>query len=135
MILLLIFVAGFLACNPSIKTLTDNCVFGDSIGFTLTNPCRTSISYSLSLERWENHDKKWHVIDVDVFTNYKYIGADRTLPPGSSTIFNKSKDYGEHFLAKYYTDDGRFRYEMRIYSANGAHEELVYSNEFAIRAP
>ena len=121
-------------CDPSIRTLADNYVFGDPIGFTLTNRCDSSILYSLSLERWDNHDKKWHVIDVDVFTNYKYVGADRTLPPGSSTIFNKSKDYGEHFSAKYYTHEGRFRYEMRIYSANGAHEQLVHSNEFTIRA-
>jgi hypothetical protein len=131
----LLILVSLLECRPSIKTLMDNYLFGDSIGFTLTNPCDTAMSYSLALERWNNDEKKWHVVDVDVFTNYMYVGADRTLQPGSLSIFNKSKDYGEHFLVKYYEHGGRFRYGMRMYRADAGSYDIVYSNEFAITAP
>lgn len=127
----LLLVAGLLECDPSISTLADNYTFGDSIGFTITNPCDTPISYYISLERWNSDDGRWQLVDVDVFTSYLYLGPLRTVSPGSSSFFNACKEYGEQFGPGFYTPAGRFRYRMLIYRED-ADRNIIYSNDFMI---
>jgi len=128
----LLLLAELLQCDPSIRTLDDNYIFGDSIEFTITNPCEAPIDYYIALERWDTHHRRWHLVDVDVFTSYPYIGPLRTVSPGHSSFVNRRREYGEHFLSSHYRPDGRFRYRLEIYKAN-AHE-VIYSNEFTIKS-
>jgi hypothetical protein len=126
---------GLMACDPLIKTLDSQYVFGDSIRIEITNPCDLPISYNIFLERWDKNDQQWHMVDVDVFASYLSLGAVKDLDAQSSTVlYNLCEGYGEQFLKDYYKSAGLFRYGLEYDHPNAKKIETVYSKEFKITA-
>lgn len=127
---------GMSYCEPSIKTLSDNYTYGDSIGLEIINPCDSLVGYYVFLERYDDGLGKWLTIDVDVFTHHLYIGPFRDLMPRSSqVIYNLEKDYGEQFLRDYYKRGGRFRYGIAFDFNDKKELRRRYSNEFIVVPP